>query len=70
MRNENLHRVVVCNRSAQRLAVLDVETKPTDNWVEHCSVVFGKWMLDNPGHEMLQSHVANGAMTVWVKQPN
>ena len=68
MRNENLHQVIVCTTEAKRLAVMDVETKPTDRWVEHCAVVLGKWLFDNPGHRLLDNHVANGNMTVWVSK--
>lgn len=66
MRNNNLHQVIISTTDAKRLAVLDVETKPQDNWVEHCAVVFGKWMLDNPGHKTLSSHVSNGNLHTWV----
>jgi hypothetical protein len=68
MRSENHHQVIICTTDAKRIAVLDVETKPGDYWNEHCAVVLGKWLFDNPGHRLLSNHVANGNMTVWVKQ--
>lgn len=66
MDRNNFHQVIVCTADAKRLAVLDVETKPQDNWVEHCAVVFGKWMLDNPSHKILSSHISNGNFHTWV----
>ena len=67
MRNENQHHVVVCTTDARRLAVLDFETKPGDRWNEHGAVVFGKWMIDNPGHRLLDARFENGRMITWVE---
>jgi hypothetical protein len=60
------HHVIICTKGAKRIDLFEVITNPSDNWVEHCAVEFGKWMLDNPGYTLLSSHVSNGNFTVWV----
>lgn len=60
------HQLIVCTTDAKRLAVVDVPTKPSDRWVDHCAVVFGKWLLDHPGHRVMDARPANGNFVVWV----
>lgn len=61
------HQTIICSPDAKRLAVIDVEQQ--ESWVEHCAVAFGRWMLDNPGHKLLSSHVAHSDLTCWVIKP-
>ena len=68
MSNKIGHQVIVCNKDAQRLAVLEVGDIPKgDDWCFHAAAVFGKWMLDNLGNKMLAAHVAGGNYIVWVE---